>query len=513
MAKESPRSVVLQRIGGRVLRTTNSQPSLWETILPAELLGLPAELARVDALLDDPGFLAPFATHYDPVLGRPSVPIDTYLRMMFLKFRYRLGYGLVCREVADSISWQRFCRIPLGGQVPHPTTLVKLTRRVGPATVDQLNQALLANAATHKVLRTHKVRADTTVVAANVAYPTDAGLLAKAVATLARAVQRVHAAGGARRTHARDRRRAARRRAHQLARSLRARTGQANQQVAERTAELAALAEQAAADAARVARNARRQLAGVGDQAAGKLARLVSELETTIGRTSQVIGQARTRPAGGTPDGATRLVSLHDPDARPIVKGRLGKPVEFGYKAQVLDNPDGIVLDHTVLVGNHRMRRCWPRGQAGDRGHRQGATGGDWRSWLRRGPHRPGVDRPRRGPGRHPAPRPRRTRPPAGRAPAGLPPAGQVAHRLRRADQLPQAPLRLGPHPDGRPPRRSDLVRPWRVRPQPGQDRRAVEGQAQQGGMSIRAQLQPPDYASRRLIALTAKSSSGASNL
>ncbi len=150
-----------------MLRTTNPQPSLWEAILPAGILGLPAELARVDALLDDPGFLAPFAAHYDPVLGRPSVPIDTYLRMMFLKFRYRLGYELLCREVADSISWQRFCRIPLGGQVPHPTTLVKLTRRVGPATVDQLNQALLANAATHKVLRTHKVRADTTVMAAS----------------------------------------------------------------------------------------------------------------------------------------------------------------------------------------------------------------------------------------------------------------------------------------------------------------------------------------------------------
>jgi IS5 family transposase len=33
------------------------------------------------------------------------------------------------------------------------------------------------------------------------------------------------------------------------------------------------------------------------------------------------------------PDGATRLVSLHDPDARPIRKGRIGRPVEFGYKA------------------------------------------------------------------------------------------------------------------------------------------------------------------------------------
>ena len=65
-----------------------------------------------------------------------------------------------------------------------------------------------------------------------------------------------------------------------------------------------------------------------------------------------MIGQTRTRLAGGTPDGATRLVSLHDPDARPIVKGRLGKPVEFGYKAQVGDNADGVVLDYLVEIGN-----------------------------------------------------------------------------------------------------------------------------------------------------------------
>jgi len=55
--------------------------------------------------------------------------------------------------------------------------------------------------------------------------------------------------------------------------------------------------------------------------------------------------------SGTTPAG-TRLVSLHDADARPIRKGRLGKPVDFGYKAQVVDNTDGIVVDHSVHVGN-----------------------------------------------------------------------------------------------------------------------------------------------------------------
>ena len=64
------------------------------------------------------------------------------------------------------------------------------------------------------------------------------------------------------------------------------------------------------------------------------------------------MAQTRQRVAGVTPDGATRRVSLHDADARPIAKGRLGRPVEFGQKAQVVDNDDGIVLDHSVEQGN-----------------------------------------------------------------------------------------------------------------------------------------------------------------
>ena len=72
----------------------------------------------------------------------------------------------------------------------------------------------------------------------------------------------------------------------------------------------------------------------------------------TAERVARIVRQTRQRLAGSVPEGATRLVSLHDPDARPIRKGRLGKPVEFGYKAQVVDNEDGIVLDHAVFIGN-----------------------------------------------------------------------------------------------------------------------------------------------------------------
>src|SRR5207237_4947699 len=79
---------------------------------------------------------------------------------------------------------------------------------------------------------------------------------------------------------------------------------------------------------------------------------MVASLAGRIQRTTQVRAQARIRVEGGQPDGSTRLVSTQEPDARPIRKGRLGKPVEFGYKAQVIDNRAGIIVDHSVHIGN-----------------------------------------------------------------------------------------------------------------------------------------------------------------
>ncbi len=210
-----------------MFRTVGDPPPLWESLLPAEVLRLPAELARVDALLDDPVFFAPFAPYFHPVIGRPSTPAECYLRLMFLKFRYRLGFESLCAEVSDSISWRRFCRIPLDGKVPHPTTLMKLTTRCGEQAVAGLNAALLAKAAGEKLLRTSRLRADTTVVPANVCYPTDSGLLARAIRRIAAAGRRIQAAGGATRTRVRDRSRAAGRRAHAIAAKLSSRAAQA----------------------------------------------------------------------------------------------------------------------------------------------------------------------------------------------------------------------------------------------------------------------------------------------
>lgn len=60
-----------------MLRTRAVDVSVREAVLPPEVLRLPEKLARVDALLDDPAFFAPFVPFFDPPVGRPSAPMGS----------------------------------------------------------------------------------------------------------------------------------------------------------------------------------------------------------------------------------------------------------------------------------------------------------------------------------------------------------------------------------------------------------------------------------------------------
>ena len=110
-----------------MLRLTTPQHDFWDQLLPFEARLMSPELQAVDAMLDDERFLAPFRTRFMSRRGRLTIPMETYLRLMYLKKRYELGYESVVAEVTDSVSWRRFCRISLSGRVPDPSTLIKLT--------------------------------------------------------------------------------------------------------------------------------------------------------------------------------------------------------------------------------------------------------------------------------------------------------------------------------------------------------------------------------------------------
>lgn len=328
-----------------MLRLRDGQGDLFDSMMPPTAKVLSDELASVDALLDDERFLEPFVARFACPIGRPTIPIETYLRLMYLKHRYRLGYETLVAEVADSISWRRFCRIGLTAAVPHSTTVLKLTRRFGPEIVEELNRATLEKAVKEKVLRSRRLRVDSTVMEADIRYPTDSGLCSHAISRLTAAVRRVKATGLALRTRFRDRSR----RSAKIARRMSLGLGRPGSQstVLKLTGELGKLAGKAVRQAKRVLGNARRGR----KKASKKGLAAMQQLGTDVERAERVVMQAMRRASGEStiPD---RLISLCDADARSIRRGKLRTPTEFGYKLSVADTAEGFVVAYEVLQGN-----------------------------------------------------------------------------------------------------------------------------------------------------------------
>jgi transposase, IS5 family len=337
---------------------------LWDDALPVEVRELPEDLAALDGLLADPELLWPLVERWRQEFretgrlvlteGRPTIALETFVRLMVLKQRFRWGYRTLVAEVSDSIHLRRFCRISLTERVPDESTVRKLTRRIGAETVAELTRALIVKATREKRFRPRAVRIDSTVIAADVKYPTDAGLASSGVKTLAREGRKLATLIGETKRRVRDRSRSMGRKLRAISRTIRRRSGAAKAEVLKLTAETGELLERSIKEARRLAVVARRKARGRGARAKLKAA---ASLEQWADRCEKVARQIRQRVAGEPIK--DRIVSLFDPDARPIRKGKLGTPNEFGFVSQLAEVTEntkpgarGLILPASTELGN-----------------------------------------------------------------------------------------------------------------------------------------------------------------
>jgi IS5 family transposase len=348
-----------------MLTLVAEQPEcLWDDALPVEVKELPEDLAALDVLLSDHELLWPIVERWQEEFretgrlvlteGRPTIAMETYIRLMVLKQRYRWGYRTLVAEVSDSIHLRRFCRISLSERVPDESTVRKLTRRIGAETVSELTRALIAKATREKRFRPRAVRIDSTVIEADVRYPTDAGLASAGVRTLAREGRKLAKLIKDKEARVRDRSRSMGRKLRAISRTIRRRSGEAKAEVLALTEQTGELLERSIAEARKLAAATRRKARGRGAKAKLKAA---AKLEELADRCEKVAKQIKQRVAGEPI--TDRLVSLFDPDARPIRKGKLGKPNEFGYVSQLAEVTEhtkrgarGLILPASTQLGN-----------------------------------------------------------------------------------------------------------------------------------------------------------------
>lgn len=308
---------------------TSQQLSFGDGFIDPSLYELDEELKRVDQLLSQKEFLKPFEDIFSETMGRPGTPIPVYLRMQYLKSRFGLSYEEVEREVAERIPWRFFCHLSLQDRVPDSTTLIKLNQRFGDERLALLNKALVKHLVKSKAIRPRKIRIDSTTIETNIIYPTDLGLLHQVVKTL---THHAKEAGVKISNHVHATKKALAR----LGASLKSKNKQKKTQVKEALRKTSELASETIAEC----KNAMKRISA-------KRKNFTRDMEIA----KKILEQTKQKLSGVTSI-AERIVSLHDPEARPIRKGKLKKPNEFGRTLQLVQDSSGVILDYELQHGN-----------------------------------------------------------------------------------------------------------------------------------------------------------------
>lgn len=147
-------------------------------------------------------------------------------------------------------------------------------------------------------------------------------------------------------THVQDRMRTVQKKIFSIQKVLKRRTQEAVAEVREITGEILDVAQEVVKW--KLAQEANQKLK---ESPSRLLLQYVPRLERALEVTEQILFQTKLVQQGERhiPD---RIVSVIDPEARPIAKGKLHKKVEFGYKVLLEETEDRIIVGYSVHEGN-----------------------------------------------------------------------------------------------------------------------------------------------------------------
>ena len=269
--------------------------------------------------------------------GRRGLAAESALRCALLKQHRQLSYEELAFHLEDSASFRAFARPPLSW-TPKKSVLHKTISAIRAETWEAINQAVLASARQAKVEPGEVIRLDSTVTAALMHEPSDSSLLWDAVRVMARMLKAAGTLAGSEAIAWRDRRRAAKRRAHaiQFTRGRPRRVQQYRELIKITRAMLAHLDEMET------------QLSKVVSVMAEAWRAALTHYRPLI---EKIIAQTERRVLGGEVVPANeKIVSLFEDHADIIVKG--GRDTQYGHKLNLATGRSGLILDLVIETGN-----------------------------------------------------------------------------------------------------------------------------------------------------------------
>jgi transposase, IS5 family len=327
-----------------------TQSSLRETWLD---LDHAKELESMSRLLDAHPTIAELiwqdlpGTGAQTTRGAEGLSAEQVLRILVVKQLNGFSYRALAFHLADSRSYQTFCRLGLLDKRPTKSALQANLKALKPATLEAINRMLLGAAQQAKVEMGRTVRTDCTVVESNIHDPKDSELLWDCVRVLSRLLGRARDLLGTDKVEFGNRTRRAKRRRKEIAYAKNDQERQpAYQDFLRITTEVYGhgLKVRDVLRGAQVLNNL-----GLLEALAAK--RVAEEFDRFLPLTQRVMDQTQRRVLEGesVPAGE-KIVSIFEDHTDIIRKDR--RETLYGHKICLTSGASSLILDCKVLEGN-----------------------------------------------------------------------------------------------------------------------------------------------------------------
>jgi IS5 family transposase len=342
-----------------MVRRSNTQLALTEIVL-ATALGKPEDLMDpvlrfIDAALNDEALVdqvhqALRGRHAQSSRrGRYGTPAEVVLRLQVLKHLKCWSFEETEWEVRGNVAYRHFCRIHTG-KVPDSTTMVRHGQLLNSEALRSIFDRIVQQAREQHVTAGRRMRIDTTVVEAPIHYPTDSGLCEDSVRVLRRTMTRLVDAGVKLSFKLRHVGRSVSRRLREIGQALRLRGDAAKEAIKRPYRRLLRITARLVRQAEAAIEQTTAQMAKMRKHARGRAERALNVLRTIVPRARQVVQQTRARIVRGVTKSKKKLISIFEPHAQILRRGKLHRPTEFGQMVKVQEAEGGIVTDIGVVA-------------------------------------------------------------------------------------------------------------------------------------------------------------------
>lgn len=269
--------------------------------------------------------------------GRTGLSVENIFRCLLLKQQLGISYELLAFHLSDSMTYRTFARLPINA-MPSRSGLQSTIRSIKPETLEKAHEVLSGMWLEKGHLSMDKLRIDSTVVASNIAPPSDSQLLNDSVRVLSRLLTKSKDITGVKVRFV-DQRSASKSLAFQIF----------NAKNARKEALYPDLLKLAHIVVKQVDRGLQRVIEEAGD--CDRKRKWIQQIEHYRDLALKVINQTRRRVVDKqSVHSSEKIVSIFEPHTDIIIKGF--RDVQYGHKINLSSEKSGFITHLSIEKGN-----------------------------------------------------------------------------------------------------------------------------------------------------------------